>query len=77
MASNPYVKSLFWLLSIGGLGYGLMVLTAPSEEKLAKIRATTGGIHITQDEKNKVLFLKKLQEAANQKDPIYSKKPDN
>lgn len=71
MASNPYVKSLFWLLSIGGLGYGLMIVTAPSEEKIAKIRATTAGVHLTEDEKKKVLFLKKLQEAA------YLKKPDN
>lgn len=77
MASNPYVKSLIWLLSIGGLGYGLMILTAPSEEKIAKTRATTAGIHLTEDEKNKVLFLRKLQEAANQKDPVYLKKPDN
>ncbi|XP_037817227.1 uncharacterized protein LOC119607408 [Lucilia sericata] len=77
MASNPYVKSLFWLISIGGLGYGLMRLTAPSEEKIAKIRATTAGIHLTEDEKKKVLFLKKLQEAAYQKDPVYLKKPEN
>ena len=77
MALNPYVKSLFWLLSIGGIGYGLMILTEPSEEKLAKIRSTTAGVHLSEDEKKKVLFLKKLKEAATTKEPIYLKKPDN
>lgn len=77
MALNPYVKSLFWLLSIGGIGYGLMILTEPSEEKIAKIRSTAAGVHLSEDEKKKVLFLRKLQEAATSKEPIYLKKPDN
>lgn len=71
MASNPYVKSFFWLLSIGGLGYGLMILTAPSAEKIAKIRATAAGISLTEDEKQKILFLRKLREAANIKEPDF------
>lgn len=54
-----------------------MIVTAPSEEKIAKIRATTAGVHLTEDEKKKVLFLKKLQEAAHLKEPVYLKKPDN
>lgn len=75
MASNVYVKSLIWLTTLGGVGYGLMRLTEPSEEKLKKIRATTASIHLTEDEKKKLLFMKKLQEAATGT-PVYLKKKD-
>lgn len=71
--ANPYVKSLFWLVSCGGVGYGLMLLTAPSEEKLAKIRATTSAVYINEDERKKALFLKRMQEAASDPEPIYLK----
>lgn len=77
MASNIYVKSLIWLTTLGGIGYGLLRLTEPSEEKLNKIRATTSAIHLTEDEKKKLLFMKKLQEAATAKTPIYLKKKDD
>lgn len=77
MASNVYVKSIIWLTSLGGLGYGLMVLTEPSEEKLSKIRATTASAHLTETEKKKILFLKRLQEAATDPSPIYIKKKEN
>lgn len=71
MASNPYVKSIIWLATFGGIGYGLMELTKPSEAKLAKIRATTGSVHLTEEEKKKIVFLKKLQQSIV---PVDSKK---
>ncbi|XP_013109564.1 uncharacterized protein LOC106088539 [Stomoxys calcitrans] len=77
MASNPYVKSLIWLVSFGGIGYGLLRLTEPSDEKIAKIRATTAGVHLSEEEKKKLLFLKKLQSAVTDKTPVYLKKSED
>ncbi|XP_005177581.1 uncharacterized protein LOC101897786 [Musca domestica] len=77
MASNPYVKSLIWLVAFGGIGYGLLRLTEPSEEKLAKIRSTTAGVYLSEDEQKKIQFLKKLQSAAAENAPVYSKKKED
>lgn len=74
MASNPYIKSLIWLISFGGIGYGLLRLTEPSEEKLAKIRATTAGVHLSEDEKKKLLFLQKLQAVTKENNTTYLNK---
>lgn len=71
MASNPYIKSLIWLISFGGIGYGLLRLTEPSEEKLAKIRATTAGVNLSEDEKKKLLFLQKLQVVTKENNTNY------
>lgn len=71
MASNPYIKSLIWLISFGGIGYGLLRLTEPSEEKLAKIRATTAGVNLSEDEKKKLLFLQKLQAVTKENNTNY------
>ncbi|XP_061390821.1 uncharacterized protein LOC133326154 [Musca vetustissima] len=77
MASNPYVKSLIWLVAFGGIGYGLLRLTEPSEEKLAKIRSTTAGVHLSEDEQKKILFLRKLQSAATENAQVYLKNRDD
>ncbi|XP_034472374.1 uncharacterized protein LOC117780083 [Drosophila innubila] len=81
MASNPYVKSLLWLVGFGGIGYGLMLLTEPNADKIERIKASVSPTHLTEDEKKKALFMKKLQEAASTSTPIYrtatSDKKDN
>lgn len=81
MAANPYVKSLIWLVGFGGIGYGLMLLTEPNAEKIERIRASGSPTQLSEDEKKKALFMKKLQEAATTSTPIYrpatSEKKDN
>ncbi|BFF96032.1 uncharacterized protein DMAD_13311 [Drosophila madeirensis] len=72
MFGNPYLKSLFWLVSFGGIGYGLMRLTEPNADKIDRIKASVrGNIHQTDDEKRKALFMKRLQEAAATSTPLY------
>lgn len=63
MAGNIYVRSLMWLVCSGGLGYALLLITRPSEEKLARIRATTSRPENYENEKRYKLFSQKLQEA--------------
>ncbi|XP_055836669.1 uncharacterized protein LOC129905260 isoform X2 [Episyrphus balteatus] len=75
MASNPYVKSLIWLLSLGGVGYALLKITEPSEAKLQEIRKSTPVSSLTEQEKQKILFLRKLKQAAEEK-PVYLAKKD-
>ncbi|XP_073821107.1 uncharacterized protein [Musca autumnalis] len=77
MATNPYVKSLIWLVAFGGIGYGLLRLTEPSEEKIAKIRSTTAGVHLSEDEQKKIQFLRKLQSAASDNAPVYFKRKED
>ena len=76
MASNAYIKSLLWLVSLGGIGYGLLLFTEPSQEKLEKIKASASRPHSIEDEKKKLLFTKLLKEPATEV-PIYIKKKDN
>ncbi|XP_017477431.1 PREDICTED: uncharacterized protein LOC108367347 [Rhagoletis zephyria] len=77
MATNPYVKSLIWLVCAGGGGYGLLRLTAPSEEKLERIRATGGPAHLTEEERKKLLFMQRMRDAATgQAPPIYLQKKE-
>ncbi|XP_068151899.1 uncharacterized protein [Drosophila tropicalis] len=71
MISNPYVKSLLWLVSFGGLGYGLMQLTEPNAEKIERIKASTSRAALNADEHKKALFMKKIQEAALNSAPVY------
>lgn len=63
--ASKYVKSLLLLLGFGGAGYILLELSKPSEEKLQKIRAFGGSSSLSEEEKRKILFLKKLQASAN------------
>ncbi|EDW63983.1 uncharacterized protein [Drosophila virilis] len=71
MASNPYVKSVLWLVGFGGIGYGLMLLTEPSAEKIERIKASGSPGQYNADDKKKALFMQKLQEAATSSTPIY------
>ncbi|ALC39370.1 CG15386, partial [Drosophila busckii] len=71
MASNPYVKSLLWLVAFGGAGYGLMVLTEPNAEKIERIKASAPPSQLRAHEQHNALFMKKLQEAASSSAPVY------
>ncbi|XP_023170720.1 uncharacterized protein LOC111599331 [Drosophila hydei] len=73
MASNPYVKSVLLLLGFGGIGYGLMLLTEPSAEKLERIKASGSA---NMDQQKKALFMQKLKEAATTSTPIYRQTTD-
>lgn len=76
MASNPYIKSLIWLVSLGGTGYALLLLTEPSAEKLDKIKSSSSNTHISEDERKKLLFMQRLKEATTDKTPIYMQKKE-
>lgn len=71
---NPYIKSIVWLVGFGGLGYVLMELTNPSEAKIAQIRNSSERQLLNEKEKQKQLFMQKLQEATHSK-PVYLKSP--
>ncbi|KAH8409594.1 hypothetical protein KR222_010017 [Zaprionus bogoriensis] len=75
MASNPYVKSLLWLIGFGGAGYGLLLLTEPNAEKIERIKASARPVHPDVSSQQKALFMKKLQEAATTSTPIYRTAP--
>ncbi|XP_049282932.1 uncharacterized protein LOC125763622 [Anopheles funestus] len=65
-----WIKSAVYLAVFGGIGYGLLELTKPSEDKLKQLRYSS----LDSDEKNKkALFMKKLQQASYE-EPIYLKK---
>ncbi|XP_017047631.1 uncharacterized protein LOC108092520 [Drosophila ficusphila] len=76
MLSNPYFKSVLWLIGFGGMGYGLLVLTEPSAEKIERIKASGSGSKLNADDQRKALFMKKLQEAATTSTPVYRPSPD-
>lgn len=70
---NKYIKSVVYLTVFGGIGYVLLEVTKPSKEKVAELKRQRDS---TEDSKNrKALFMKKLQEASESKEPIYLKKP--
>lgn len=62
-ARNVYARSLMWLVSCSGLGYVLLLITRPSEEKLARIRATTSKRENYENERRHQLFTEQLQKA--------------
>ncbi|XP_053958949.1 uncharacterized protein LOC128863693 [Anastrepha ludens] len=77
MATNPYVKSLIWLVCAGGIGYGLLRLTEPSEEKIQRIKETGGATHLSNEELKKLQFMQRMREAASgQTPPIYLQKKE-
>uniref|UniRef100_A0A182J2H0 Uncharacterized protein n=1 Tax=Anopheles atroparvus TaxID=41427 RepID=A0A182J2H0_ANOAO len=55
----------------GGIGYGLLELTKPSEEKLKELKYP-GSVE-TEEKSKKALFMKKLEQASRE-EPIYLKK---
>lgn len=66
--ASKYLKSLYLLVGFGVAGYILLEISKPSEEKLNKIRAIGGTTSLTEEERRKILFLKKLQASANTPD---------
>ncbi|XP_052852960.1 uncharacterized protein LOC128262630 [Drosophila gunungcola] len=72
MLSNPYFKSVLWLIGFGGMGYGLMLLTEPNADKIERIKASGASSKaLSADDQRKALFMKKLQEAATTSTPVY------
>lgn len=68
-----WVKSVVYLALFGGIGYGLLEVTKPSEEKIKQFRYP--GVD-TEEKTKKALFMKKLEQASRE-EPIYlKKKPD-
>uniref|UniRef100_A0A182PA80 Uncharacterized protein n=1 Tax=Anopheles epiroticus TaxID=199890 RepID=A0A182PA80_9DIPT len=65
-----WVKSVVYLAIFGGVGYGLLELTKPSEEKLNQFRYSSVE---SEERSKKALFMKKLQQASHE-EPIYLKK---
>lgn len=65
-----YLKSLTYLGVFGTVGYVLMKISEPSEEKKRKI---AGYESLSESKNQKALFLKKIQEATTDT-PIYLKK---
>ncbi|XP_040167063.1 uncharacterized protein LOC120902410 [Anopheles arabiensis] len=65
-----WVKSVVYLAIFGGVGYGLLELTTPSEDKLKQFRQP--GLE-AEEKGKKALFMKKIQEASRE-EPIYLKK---
>lgn len=63
MAGNVYTRSLMWLVSCSGIGYVLLLVTRPSEEKLARIRATTSRRENYENDRRQQLFTQQLQKA--------------
>ena len=73
---HPYIKSVVWLIGFGGAGYVLMELTKPSQSKLDQIRASSNQLPLSEQNKQKALFLQKLKEAADPgTPPAYLKAP--
>lgn len=75
MAGNVYVRSLKWLVSCSAVGYGLLILTRPSEEKLQRIRETTSTFENYQNERRNILFSQQLQKAIGLNEPLASLPP--
>lgn len=73
MSLYLYVKSFLWLAGFGGLGYGLMRLTEPSQEKIEKIRNIGSPPQTAEQRRQKELLIAKLKEAATST-PIYLRK---
>lgn len=71
---NPYFRSIAWLIGCGGIGYVLMETTKPNEAKIAQIRNSSDRQLFNEREKQKLLFMQKLQEATQSK-PVYLKSP--
>lgn len=63
------IKSIVYLASFTTFGYVLMKLIEPTPEKLREIHGTR--YKDPEARKRNELILKKLQEAAERKDPVY------
>lgn len=73
---NPFLQSALWLAGCGGIGYVLLELTKPNEDKLRAIRDTSERQAINERDRKKALFMEKLSEAASPgAKPVYMKSP--
>lgn len=63
--ASKYFKSLLLLLGFGSAGYILLEVSKPSEDKLKQIRAIGGTSVLSEEERKKILFLRKLKQSAN------------
>lgn len=68
--SSPILRSFVYLSACGGIGYALMLLVAPSDEKKRAIAASGGNSDL---KSKKALFMQKLKEAQTDT-PIYLKR---
>lgn len=66
---NPYIRSIFYLIGSGILGYGLMNILQPNEQKIAAIRANSVQTNFN-DDVYKKRILEKLAKSTETK-PIY------
>lgn len=70
--ADRILKSIFYLAATGGLGYVLMLVTAPSEAK-KKLIKDKHAQYFNEEQKKKALFIEKIKEATTDT-PIYLKR---
>ncbi|XP_023013867.2 uncharacterized protein isoform X2 [Leptinotarsa decemlineata] len=71
MASR-LVRSIFWLCSLSGLGYGLLILTTPSQSNVNELKQKLGSDKQPKEALSKnQQFMNVLQAATNNSKPIY------
>lgn len=73
---QAYLKSVFYLVAFTGVGYVLMQVAEPNEEKLRKIRETGSTPQdLTYEQKKTKLMLDTIKGSVHDK-PIYLKSPE-
>lgn len=70
---NVFVKSAIYLTGFGALGWVLLEVTTPSQEKLEEIKRQQG-VALEESSSQKALFLKTLKEASEGKVDFLKKK---
>lgn len=70
---NIFVKSAIYLTGFSALGWVLLEVTTPSQEKLEEIKKQQGAA-LEENSSQKALFMKTLKEASESKVPLYLKK---
>lgn len=70
MASTVYIKSLVYLVTIGGVGFALLKLTEPKAAETSKELRERHCNLSPADRRKKELLLEKLREATTS-EPIY------
>ncbi|XP_055539150.1 uncharacterized protein LOC129726462 [Wyeomyia smithii] len=76
---NAIVKSAVYLTAIGGIGYVLLEVTKPSKARLDELKRQhqRGSAEAAEAQSKKALFMQKIKEAAESKEPIYLKKKED
>lgn len=70
---NVFVKSAIYLTGFGALGWVLLEVTTPSQEKLDELKKQQG-VALEENSSQKALFLKTLKEASEGKVDLLKKK---